>query len=111
MGNHKSVLEDCHDIELKKVPLLKKNCRVLTVLQQKHRTKSEGFQEGLLEFGRSLVELLEEKGVGTLFRTWNWKAEEGNHVTVCGAVLSREAFVFLLCLNSGRLFLRFTFYS
>lgn len=55
--------------------------------------------------------LLEEKGVGTLFRTWNWKAEEGNHVTVCGAVLSREAFVFLLCLNSGRLFLRFTFYS
>lgn len=60
--------------------------------------------------GRSLTGLLAEKGVGTSFVTWNWKAEKGSHVTVGGAVLSRK-FLFLLCLTSGELFPGFTLYS
>lgn len=44
-----------------------------------------GFQEGLLEVGRSLIGLVEEKGVGAQSGTWNKKAEEGSPcVMVCG---------------------------
>lgn len=73
VGNNKSVLEDCHGIGLKKIPLIKKNCSVLTVPQQKYETKNwRGSGRAVRvwkEFDRTCG------GKGSWILVWNFELE------------------------------------